>query len=168
MADRVHGSTYQDYILDPAQLEFRRNPSGGIYLHMAGEDYTDLKIRLTFPLEAEDRFIGFFLTDGSELGMLERLQDLEPGSRQILQDELDKIYFRPRVVDVGRLVEEHGVLRGEIETTSGPRPLEIRGWRKNVRLLSKSRAIIEDVDGNRYLVDDWHTLPRLTKEILGL
>ncbi len=66
------------------------------------------------------------------------------------------------------LDEEFGVLRGEIETTSGPRQLEIRGYRTHVRMLSGGRAIIEDVDGNRYLIEDWRALPQHTREILGL
>ncbi|MYF92166.1 MAG: DUF1854 domain-containing protein, partial [Gemmatimonadetes bacterium] len=54
------------------------------------------------------------------------------------------------------------------ETTSGPRQLEIRGYRTNGRMLSGGRAIIEDVDGNRYLIANWRALPRRTREILGL
>jgi hypothetical protein len=116
----------------------------------------------------DDRFIGFFLPDGTELGMLENVEDLGPGSRQNLQEELDKIYFWPRILDFGEIAEEHGMLRGEIRTTSGTRPIEIRGWRENVRILSNNRAIVEDVHGNRYMVDDWRRLPKLTREILGL
>jgi Domain of unknown function (DUF1854) len=160
--------TYQEFIFDPLKMAFSHNDQGSLLLRVGGEEHADLKIRLAFPLEAEADFIGFFLADGTELGMLEKLSDLDPESRQNLQDELDKIYFRPRVTDVGRIVEEHGVLRGEIQTTSGPRPLEIRGWRQNVRVLSDNRALIQDVDGNRYLVDDWRELPKMTREILGL
>ena len=55
-----------------------------------------------------------------------------------------------------------------METSSGPRELEIRGIRSNIRLLSKNRALIEDVEGNRYELRDWERLPKLTREILGL
>ena len=29
-------------------------------------------------------------------------------------------------------------------------------------------AFVEDVDGNRYLIEDWRALPQHTREILGL
>jgi len=163
----MHGA-FDDLVLDPEQLRFSRSARGGLVLRLDGEEHESVNLRLAFPLEAEEEFIGIFLSDGSELGMLPRLGDLEPASQEVLREELRKIYFRPRVVTIGKIVEEHGVLRGEIETTSGPRPLEIRGWRQNVRILSDNRAIIQDVDGNRYLVDDWRELPKLTRDILGL
>jgi hypothetical protein len=83
-------------------------------------------------------------------------------------DELDKIYFHPKILTFSNLDEEYGVLRGQIETSSGPRQLEIRNYRTNVRMLSGGRAIVEDVDGNRYLIEDWRALPQHTREILGL
>ena len=154
--------------LDPAQVRFTRTANRELVLHLNGERFTDLRLRLAFPLEAADEFVGLFRADGTELGMLARIDDLDPDSRAVLRVELEKIYFRPRITEVGRIVEEQGVLRGEITTTAGRRGIEIRGWRENVRLLSRDRAMIEDVDGNRYLVDNWRSLPKLTREILGL
>ncbi|MCH7790062.1 MAG: DUF1854 domain-containing protein, partial [Acidobacteria bacterium] len=61
-----------------------------------------------------------------------------------------------------------GVVYADVETSSGPRQLEIRQIRTNIRLLSKNRALIEDVEGNRYELRDWGRLPKLTREILGL
>jgi hypothetical protein len=157
-----------DDYLDPAQMTFARSAGRGLVLDLRGQQYSDPRVRLAFPLEAEEEFVGFSLADGTELGMLERVEDLDPDSRAALRAELEKIYFRPRVTGVGRLVEEQGVLFGHIDTTSGPRQIEIRGYRENVRLLAGTRAMIEDVDGNRYLVDDWRALPKLTREIMGL
>jgi hypothetical protein len=168
MRDGEHGAISGDQGLDPQQVRLWRTENGQLVVHLNGEQHTDLRVRLAFPLEATEEFVGLFAADGTELGMLERVQDLDADSRAVLRAELDKVYFRPRVTAVGRLVEEQGVLRGEILTTSGPRQIEIRGWRENVRLLSRDRAMIEDVDGNRYLVDNWRTLPKLTREILGL
>ena len=160
--------SYEEHLLDPRRMRFVRSARGSLILRMDGEEYNDLKIRLAFPLEVEDRFICFFLPDGNELGLLEDMARLDEESRRELQAELDKIYFRPRILRFDKISEEHGMLRGEIETTSGPRRIEIRGWREKVRLLSGNRAIIEDVDGNRYLVDDWRRLPKTTREMLGL
>lgn len=162
------GYSYEDFLLDPEKMRFHRSQRGSLILELDGEEHTDLKIRRAFPLEEANRFIGIFSSDGDELGMLEDPQDLEEQSRQALLDELDKIYFHPVILAFNSLDEELGVLRGEIETTSGPRQLEICGYRQNVRMLSGGRAIIEDVDGNRYLIENWRTLPQTTREILGL
>ncbi|MEW6750232.1 MAG: DUF1854 domain-containing protein [Candidatus Latescibacterota bacterium] len=166
--EEVRRLTYEDHRLDPGEMAFRRSPRGGLILCLEGKEYPDVAVRLAFPMECEDRFVGLALADGTELGMLESMADLDPPSRRVLQEELDKVYFRPAVTRVLWITEEHGVLRGELETTSGTRLVEIRGWRENVRMLSGHRTIIEDVDGNRYLVRDWRALSQVTREILGL
>jgi len=96
------------------------------------------------------------------------LSSLDQNSVEELEKELGKIYFQPQITAFNRLDEEFGVLRGEIETTRGTRLLEIRGYRTNVRILSNNRAIVVDVDGNRYLIEDWPSLPQRIREILGL
>jgi hypothetical protein len=164
----VKGYSYTDFLLDPTTLRCSRSPRGSLILHIGSEEYSDLNIRRAFPLEEGNRYIGFFQPDGTELGLLEDPNALEEASRDELLRELDKIYFRPRITAFNSLDEEFGVLRGHIETTSGPRPLEIRGYRQNVRMLSGHRAIIEDVDGNRYLIENWPELPQRIREILGL
>ena len=164
----TRGYSYEDFLLDPQKVRFSRSERGSLLLKLDGEEYTDIKIRRAFPLEESDRYIGVFAAEDQELGTIEDPHQLDDQSRQALRDELDKIYFQPQVLAFNSLDEEFGVLRGQIETTSGPRQLEIRGYRTNVRMLSGSRAVIEDVDGNRYLIANWRALPRRTREILGL
>ena len=164
----TRGYSYEDFLLDPQKVRFGRSERGSLILVLDGEEYTDLKIRRAFPLEEADRYIGVFAAEDQELGLIEDPQQLDDQSRQVLLDELAKIYFQPQVLAFTSLDEEFGVLRGQIETTSGPRQLEIRGYRTNVRMLSGGRAVIEDVDGNRYLIANWRALPRRTREILGL
>ena len=168
MTNHSRGYSYEDFLLDPAKMRFFRSERGSLILALDGEEHTDLKIRRAFPFEQTERFIGVFDSNGDELGLLEDPQTLDDDSRRALFDELDKIYFHPKILIFNDIDEEYGVLRGDIETTSGPRQLEIRNYRTNVRMLSGGRAIIEDVDGNRYLIEDWHALPQHTREILGL
>ena len=164
----ARGYSYEDFLLDPQKVRFSRSERGSLILKLDGEEYTNLKIRRAFPLEESDRYIGVFAAGDQELGLIEDPQQLDDQSRQVLIEELDKIYFQPRVLAFNSLDEEFGVLRGQIETTSGPRQLEIRSYRTNVRMLSGGRAVVEDVDGNRYLIADWRALPQKTREILGL
>ena len=164
----TRGYSYEDFLLDPQKVRFSRSERGSLILKLDDEEYTDIKIRRAFPLEESDRYIGVFAAEDQELGTIEDPQQLDDQSHQALRDELDKIYFQPQVLAFNSLDEEFGVLRGQIETTSGPRQLEIRGYRTNVRMLSGSRAVIEDVDGNRYLIANWRALPQRTREILGL
>lgn len=166
MEDRDHN--YANHLLDPAQLACTRSARGSLVVKLGAQEHQGVEVRRAFPLEAADRYIGFFLADGAELGLLENPERLDAQSQQVLREELDKIYFRPVITQVHDIGEEFGVVFIEVETTRGPRRLEIRGIRTSIRPLSGYRALVEDVDGNRYELRDWHLLPRVTREILGL
>ena len=66
------------------------------------------------------------------------------------------------------LGEEHSVIYMEVETSSGPRTIYVRGYRNKIRALPGNRALIEDVEGNRYEVRNLDSFPKLTRDILGL
>ena len=157
-----------DYCLDGNELSVNRSIHGNLVIQINKKSYTGVKIRRAFPLEIGTDYIGFFRADGSEIGLLKTLNSLDSNSVKEIEKELEKIYFQPQITAFNHLDEEFGVLRGEIETTRGPRSLEIRGYRTNVRILSSKRAIVVDVDGNRYLIEDWPSLPQRIREILGL
>ena len=113
-------------------------------------------------------YLGFFLADGTEVGMLASPDGLDDDSRRVLMAELERSYFLPVITAVRKIGEEFGVVHAEVETTSGPREIEIRGIRSSIRVLSRQRALVEDASGNRYELRDYHRLEKLTREILGL
>lgn len=161
-------STGGDPFLDPAQVTLYHSERGKLVMRIGGQEHEDLSVRRAFPLEMPTRYIGFSLPGGEDVGMLEDTEDLDGESRKALDRELGKIYFLPVITDIPHVGEEQGVVYADVETSSGPRQLEIRGIRTNIRLLSKNRALIQDVEGNRYELRDWGHLPKLTREILGL
>ena len=157
-----------DGFLDAKSIRIERSEARTLTVHIAEERYEDVSVRRAFPLEMADAFIGLNGADGKEIGIIEDMASMESGSRETLEAELQRTYFLPVITDFGHLDEEFGVIHAEVETTSGPRHIEIRGIRSNIRLLSRQRALIEDTDGNRYELRDYHRLPKLTREILGL
>ena len=164
--EKIHPLT--NYDLSDRQISFRRSSRGNLVMQLNEKSYTGVKLRRAFPLEIGTDYIGFFDTEGKEIGILKTLDALDYDSKKEIEKELEKVYFQPQILAFNHLDEEFGVLRGEIETTRGPRSLEIRGYRTNVRILSEKRAIVVDVDGNRYLIEDWPSLPQRIREILGL
>ena len=155
-------------LLDAKSIRMERNEARTLTVHVGEERYEDVTIRRAFPLEMADAFIGLFAADGEEIGIIEDLTTIEADSRRVLDDELQRTYFLPVITEFGDIGEEFGVVHADVQTSSGPRHIEIRGIRSNIRLLSRHRALIEDTDGNRYELRDLRQLPKLTREILGL
>ena len=168
VADGTSTTTIDDIILDAEQMQIRRTDRGLLAVQSGSTDYDDVSVRRAFPLEAADRFIGFFDTDGNELGILENLSNLDTASRAALDEQLALTYFLPKITDVTHIGEEFGVVHADVETTSGARHIEIRGIRSSIRVLSRHRALVEDAEGNRYEMSDFRRLPKITREILGL
>ena len=149
-----------DPALDASALRIRRNGRALLTVETGGERFDDVSVRRAF--------IGLFDAGGEEIGLLESLDGLEEESRTALEDQLALTYFLPVITSISRIGEEYGVVRADVETTRGPRQIEVRGIRSNIRVLSRNRALIEDTDGNRYELRDFHLLPAITREVLGL
>ncbi len=155
-------------MLDEKEVTLARNAAGQLCLSAAGKSFADIGVRRAFPLEFPFRYISFLDGEGTEIGMIRDLEMLEPDSREVLREALHRIYFLPVVEAIPHIREEYGVILADLETSSGPRRIEVRGYRRNVRPLSRGRALIEDVDGNRYELRDWSRLPKRTREMFGL
>tara|TARA_B100000809_G_scaffold211332_1_gene214948 strand:- start:7222 stop:7752 length:531 start_codon:yes stop_codon:yes gene_type:complete len=155
-------------ILQAAQMQIRRTDQDLLAVRIDSQEFDDVSVRRAFPLEAADRYIGFFDSDGNELGILEDPEGLEADSRAALDQQLALTYFLPKITDVTHIGEEFGVVHADVETTSGARQIEIRGIRSSIRVLSRNRALVEDAEGNRYELSDFRLLSKLTREILGL
>ena len=160
--------TSHTMMLEPKRVRLTRAESRQLCLEIDGTVYADVRVRRAFPLESPFRYISFFDGEGTEIGMIDDVDALDEDTRGVLLEALDRTYFLPVVEDITQIAEEYGVLRADLETTSGPRQIEIRGYQRSIRPLSRDRAIIEDVDGNRYELRNWRRLPKLTREILGL
>ncbi|MEE2658351.1 MAG: DUF1854 domain-containing protein [Candidatus Latescibacterota bacterium] len=157
-----------DAMLDASALRAQRADDGGLTVTLGDDNYEGVKVRRAFPLESPFEFIGLFASDGSEIGVVERVGDLDTQTAEALREELGRTYFLPVITDIDNLTEAFGVLQADIETSSGSRHIEIRGYRSKIRILSSNRALIEDAEGNRYELRNYHKLPRITRKILGL
>ena len=162
-------AAFSDKVLDPQFLRLYRSDRNVLCARVgaAGAVHEDLRVRRAFPLQNADHYIGFLLANGDELGLLEDSQALDRESRAVLDEELEKTYFLPVILEFRDIGEEHNMIHATVETSSGPRNIYVRGYRNKIRPLSGDRALVEDVEGNRYLVPDLSALPKLTRDILG-
>lgn len=160
--------TENDNQLNTKDLRVYRSNRGTLCVQVADTTYEDVRVRRAFPLVHADRYIGFIQADGSELGLLEDPRGLDTQSSAVLDNELEKTYFLPIITEFLDLGEEHNVIYMDVVTSSGPRTIYVRGYRNKIRALPRNRALIEDVEGNRYEVRELDSFPKLTRDILGL
>lgn len=146
--------------LNPAKVQIRRAPNSR-EVRLIVEDsrcYLHVGFVRSFPFSDPTHYISVIAADGKEIGMFRDLKGMDPESRQILEEELERRYFIPVITKVRSLKEEFGMLRWEVETDRGSRIFYVRNWRDNVHELSPVRYLIVAVDGNRYEIRDYEAL----------
>lgn len=159
--------SYKDFRGDADQVELRRPQHGkNLRLRVNGEDHDVGRIASAFPLSSSLESVAFFDTEGEEIGVMKNADSLDSTSRRILQEELDKSYFMPRILEIREMEESLGVEEWTVVTDKGERSFQVRDPRRKVRKLSETRVVIKDVDGNRYEIEDWTRMDRNSIRLL--
>lgn len=156
------------FVIKASDVRFRRDPSGHVVFHQAGQEQRIGGLLSAFPLTNAGRVVSVRDEAGQELGLLDDAHALDAESRRIVAQELERSYFMPRITDVLDVREELNVVTWEVQTDRGPRTFEVRHILQNVRRLGRRRVVIKDVDGNRYEIRDWTALPAPARELIQL
>jgi len=153
--------------LDPASVRLFRSGRGWLMLEV-GDDrcYIDVRVVRSFPLSDPGHYYGFLNAKDRVIGIIVDPSGLDPGSREIAEQELTRRYFTPIISRFIRMREEHGVVYSDVETDLGPREFVVKGMRDSILDLGDGRVLINDVEGNRYMVKDWHGLDSKSKKLL--
>ena len=144
-----------------------RNPAGQIVVKLTGRDepIVDAKIVRCFPWSMPEEYVSIRDSDGKEIAMLKTPDSLDPESQKIVEEELIDKVFNPRIEKVLDFKHEFGVTSITAQTDRGKVIFQIRN-RDDVRVLSATRAIFRDVDGNTYELTDRSALDPTSEKYL--
>lgn len=145
---------------------FRKRNDGTIVMREDGVEREIGTITSAFPLSKPDRIVVLKDQQGNEIGILDRLRPLDKESRAILKQELEKSYFMPTIHEIVSKQERLRVVTMEVITNRGERTFQVRNVRQNIRKMGRGRIIIKDVDGNRYEIPEWRSLPEEAQEMI--
>jgi hypothetical protein len=156
----------EGFLLAASNVRFLRNADDRVVMIRDGEALALGNVMSAFPLTGPGKMVSVRDEEGEELGVLDDIHALDAESRQVLREELERSYFMPRITDILDVREELSVVTWEVETNRGFRTFHVRHVRQNVRKLGRRRLVIKDVDGNRYEVKDWITLPPHAQKLI--
>jgi len=157
MADTQDINPFAVRFLDPKALRLFRTDAhdATVRLTLEGDmSWREVRIARAFPFSDPDRYIGLRDGDDKDIGILTTLHGLDKDSRAIIEEELEKRYFTPRIERVLTVKEEFGVVTWEVETDRGPRRFLVRNLRDSTFPLGANRLMMTDTDGNRYEFPD--------------
>lgn len=157
-----------DVALDAFRIQkLQRNGKGQLVAHVEGRDepLTDVRIRRYFPWSRPDDYFAICDADGKELAMLHSLHELDPGSRELAEAELADKVFNPKITRVLSHKREFGLTTITAETDRGDVTFEFNS-REDVRILSATRGLFRDVNGNTLVVEDLAALDAISQRFL--
>lgn len=131
-------------------IKLERSESGDTYATIQGARHRLGHILSVFPISNKNHYASLRDEHGNELGVVDQAHELDPDSRRLLREELERSYFLPRITDIISIVNHLSIFTFEVDTDRGFRSFEVRNPRQNVRSVGGGRYIIKDVDGNRY------------------
>ena len=157
-----------DYeFLDPGIVKLFRSELGWLRLEVKDDRcYLDVKVARTFPLSNPDQYYGFLNAKDKVIGVVVDPSKLDRNSKKIAEEELVRRYFTPIIRRFLRMKEEYGAVYCDVETSMGPREFVVKGIRDSILDLGDGRVLIMDVDGNRYMVEDWPKLDDRSRRLL--
>ena len=144
-----------------------RNQNGQLVVHVTGRDkpIVDACVSRCFPWSLPECYISIRNKHGKEIALLKTLDELDPDSRKIVQEEIRDKIFNPKITRIINHKREFGITSIMAETDRGQVTFQIR-TRDDVRILSPTRALFRDADGNTYEVADLTVLDQATRKWL--
>ena len=150
---------------DARIARIERDPAGQIIVHLEGSDepIVDARVARCFPWSMPEEYVSVRNSDGKEIALLPSLKELDADSRKVVERELRDRVFNPKIQRVIECKNEFGVTSIRAETDRGEVTFQIRS-RDDVRVLSATRALFRDADGNTYELEDLNALDATSRK----
>ena len=152
--------------LDAEDATFWRDRFGQLMLKLAdGQEYREVVLTLAFPLTHPSRMLVVRDSELKEIGLIDDYLTVDEQSRKVLEEELEKAYFVPRILHILGAEQEHSLATFEVETDRGPRTIQVE-FLQRIRFLPAGRVVIQDVDANRFEITNINELDARSQAIL--
>ncbi len=142
--------------LTPENAEFYgKGDFIGLKTKFMGEekDHGIVKLRRLFPFEELWRDITVMNSASEEIGVIASVS-LFTKSEALLKNELERVYFTPKILKIYSMKDKYGFSSWDVETDVGRITFSVKDTFRSIVSLGGSRAIITDVDGTRYEIED--------------
>ncbi len=149
---------------------FARTEGGFLSLQYGGKEYSRVGVYLTFPLTEPDEFLSIREADekAKEIGLIEKLSDLDKDQQEMIREQVRLRYFMPIITKVIDVKDEYGHAYWNVATNFGACRFTTRMSGDAVVTLGDSRLLITDIDGNRYEIPDFYQLSVMERKKLDL
>jgi len=150
--------------------KFAETEGGFVSFDYNGVHYDRIKVVRLFPFSDADRYISIRVYgDGDkEIGIIEDMSEMSEETQEILRRQLNLCYFTPVIKKIYNIKDEYGYAYFHVMTDRGECKFTINMGSNAVAKLSDTRLIIQDVDENRFEIQDVEALSQKERRMLDM
>ena len=157
-----------DDFIDLSQLHLESAPDDTLRVVIEGDRCgRDVQVLRAFPLSSPDENIVLRDGAGKELGVIEKLDDVDEKRRTLLQKSLDKQYFLPRILKINSLHERFGSAIWDVETDRGPIKINSKSIIDSLSEIGKGRYLLRDTEENRYEIREVEKMDEVSRQLFA-
>lgn len=125
------------------------------------KEFDRVFLHRAFPFELLWEYISVLDKDSNEIGIIYKLTDFEDETAELLKTELLRKYYEPKIKTVVSLKERYGFSYWNVITTDGRNvDFTMQDTFRNIVRVGTDRAVLLDVDGNRFVIESILNLDR--------
>lgn len=132
-----------------------------------GRTFQNLEPRRLFPVTNPEKYISLLDDSGTEQAVIRDLSTLPTHQREMIEACLAEYYLIPKILKIRRCDERFDGITLYTDTDRGPANIEIRVLLRGLRMMPGHRALIRDINDNRYEIPDVTKLDKYSRQILG-
>ncbi len=132
-----------------------------------GKTLEKLEPRRLFPISDKNRYIALLDDSGTEQAVIRDLKVLPAEAQKIIESCLLEYYLVPKISCIRDCKERFDGITLFTDTDHGPANIEIRVLNQGLRMADNYRALIRDVNDNRYEIPDVSRLDKHSRQILA-
>ena len=132
-----------------------------------GKTIEKLEPRRLFPISDKNRYIALLDESGVEQAVIRDLSVLPAEDQKIVEECLLEYYLVPKISCIRDCHERFDGITLFTETDHGPANIEIRVLNHGLRMANDYRALLRDVNDNRYEIPDVSQLDKHSRQILA-
>ena len=141
---------------------FQKNGFLGMTFKENGEkEFSRVFLHRIFPFEKMWEYISVLDDSSSEIGIINNIEDFDSETSQILRDELSRKYYVQKVKTIVSLKERYGFSYWKIITEENRNVnFTMQDTFRNIIRVGEDKAVLLDVDGNRFMIESIVALDR--------
>lgn len=118
------------------------------------QEHDRVFLHRTFPFELLWEYISVLDGDSVEIGLIFNLSDFDDETRALLETELERKYYQPKIKTIEALKERYGFSYWTVVDSEGRRiNFTMQDTFRNIIRIGEDKAVLLDVDGNRFVID---------------